>query len=50
MLTVVRWLKSDDVPKLSLGNLIDQGRRRLNSQWEVHVFLLTVSVIGLLIC
>lgn len=34
---VLRWLKSGDVPKLSLRNLVERCRKLLNSQWEVQV-------------
>lgn len=38
---VVQWLESSEVPRLSLGNLVQQSRRLVYSPWEikvVHVF------------
>lgn len=34
---VVRWLRSDGVPRLSLANLIERCKRLLSRQWEVKI-------------
>lgn len=34
---VTSWLKSDAVPRLSFGNLVEKCRRLINGLWEVQV-------------